>query len=79
MCHNLPVSCLQLQSQRVVTTEERACAMCHTRIGTKIFAVYPDGTLVCYKCHKKSPAHLCAVNGRDFQKVPASSSDAWPD
>lgn len=69
----------ELFSRRAVTSEERACAMCHTRIGSKIFAVYPDGTLVCYRCYKKSEPNVCLVTGRDFQGSPAKSSERWPD
>ena len=62
-----------------MTSEERACTMCHTRIGSKIFAVYPDGTLVCYRCYKKSEPNVCLVTGRDFTVSPAKSLERWPD
>lgn len=30
-------------------TTDTACARCRARIGTKLFALYPDDTVVCYK------------------------------
>ena len=74
-----PVMLLQLLSRRVVTSEERACAMCHTRIGNKIFAVFPDGTLVCYRCYKQSEPNVCLATGRDFEVSPALVTEKWPD
>ena len=70
---------LQALSRRVITTEERACAACHTRIGNKIFAVFPDGTLVCFRCYKKADSHVCLATGRDFREKPANMSETWPE
>jgi hypothetical protein len=60
------VRALQLMQRRVVATEERACRLCHTRIGTKMFAVYPNGVLVCFKCYKRQDPSVCPLTGRDF-------------
>ena len=79
VCGTYHGALLQLLSRRVVTTEERACGMCHMRIGNKIFAVYPDSTLVCYRCYKKSEPHVCLPTGRDFEILPASLSQKWPE
>ncbi|KAK9804448.1 hypothetical protein WJX73_002374 [Symbiochloris irregularis] len=35
----------ELKSKRVTVTEERACHLCHARLGTQVFAAYPNGTL----------------------------------
>ncbi|KAK9839815.1 hypothetical protein WJX81_003522 [Elliptochloris bilobata] len=48
----------ELMSRRVVVTEERACRLCHARIGTKMSAVFPNGLLVCYKCLRKGDPHI---------------------
>ena len=48
-------------------TEERACSVCHMRISTKMFAVYPNGVLVCFKCYRKGDPSICPVSGRDFR------------
>ena len=33
---------------------ERACSMCHKRIGNAAFVAYPNGTLAHYSCYKRS-------------------------
>ena len=53
-------------SKRVVVEDERACRVCHTRIGNKMFAVYPNGVLVCYKCFSKHDPHICPLTGTSF-------------
>lgn len=40
------------QSKKCVITEERACRVCHKRIGTSAFAMYPNGVIVHYYCCK---------------------------
>lgn len=55
-------------SRRVAVTEERACRLCHTCIGTKMSAVFPNGLLVCYKCLRKGDPHICPVTGVDFRE-----------
>lgn len=40
------------QSNKCVITEERACRVCHKRIGTSAFARYPNGIIVHYYCCK---------------------------
>lgn len=62
-----PRGAAQLMSRRVVVTEERACRLCHARIGTKMSAVFPNGLLVCYKCLRKGDPHVCPVTGVDFR------------
>ena len=50
---------LQIQEQRIhheskkcTMTDERACRVCHKRIGTSAFAMYPNGVVVHYYCCK---------------------------
>ena len=38
----------------VVVTYERACSLCHKRIGSSAFVAYPQGTLAHYSCFKRS-------------------------
>ena len=40
------------QSKKCVITEERACRVCHKRIGTSAYARYPNGVIVHYYCCK---------------------------
>lgn len=35
-------------------TYERACSICHKRIGSSAFVAYPQGTLAHYSCYKRS-------------------------
>lgn len=40
------------QSKKCTITEERACCVCHKRIGTSAFAMYPNDVIVHYYCCK---------------------------
>jgi hypothetical protein len=46
---------LEERSRHVQINDESVCDSCHARLGTKLFAMYPDDTVVCYKvghcCH----------------------------
>lgn len=67
----------QLMQRSVVSTEERACRACHTRISTKMFAVYPNGVLVCFKCYRQhGEASICPLTGRDFRLPEPPSASA---
>ena len=58
-------------SEHVEMTEDRACRVCNVRIGTKVFGLYPNGVLVCYRCMMRrgeDAKHVCPVTGRDFQE-----------
>ena len=37
-----------------MVTYERACSICHKRIGSSAFVAYPQGTLAHYSCFKRS-------------------------
>ena len=39
-------------------TYERACSICHKRIGSSAFVAYPQGTLAHYSCYKRSAEPL---------------------
>ena len=40
---------LEERSRLVQINDESLCYSCHSRLGTKLFAMYPDDTVVCYK------------------------------
>lgn len=40
---------LEERSRHVLINDESVCGSCHARLGTKLFAMYPDDTIVCYK------------------------------
>lgn len=40
---------LEERSRHVQINDETLCDSCHARLGTKLFAMYPDDTVVCYK------------------------------
>lgn len=40
---------LEERSRHVLINDESVCDSCHARLGTKLFAMYPDDTIVCYK------------------------------
>ena len=40
---------LEERSRHVQINDESLCDSCHARLGTKLFAMYPDDTVVCYK------------------------------
>lgn len=56
------------RSRQVQINDESLCDCCHSRLGTKLFAMYPNDSVVCYKCFKRYGEHICPVTGRDFEK-----------
>lgn len=40
---------LEERSRHVQINDESLCDSCYARLGTKLFAMYPDDTIVCYK------------------------------
>ena len=40
---------LEERSRHVQINDESLCDSCHARLGTKLFAMYPDDSVVCYK------------------------------
>jgi len=77
MCTVLASCSWQATSHKVVIGEERACRLCHTRIGTKMFAVYPNGTIVCFRCFRTADAHVDPVSGRNFLEYQAQNNELW--
>ena len=58
----------ELKARRVVINKERMCAVCHKRISDQVFAFYPNGVVVHFKCAKDK--HTDPVSGRDFRQHP---------
>ena len=67
---------VSVKSQAVHMSQERVCHSCHMRLargdGSEVpfFAVYPNGTLSCYKCWRSAGSHVCPVTRRDFSANP---------
>ncbi|BDA43540.1 Vam6/Vps39-like protein [Coccomyxa sp. Obi] len=49
---------MRCRQRNVVVTYERACSLCHKRIGTSAFVAYPHGALAHYSCYKRSAKQL---------------------
>ncbi|KAL2525163.1 Vacuolar sorting protein 39 [Abeliophyllum distichum] len=60
---------LEERSRHVLINDESVCNSCHARLGTKLFAMYPDDTIVCYKCFRRQ-GESTSVTGRNFEKDP---------
>nr|GLL30044.1 transforming growth factor-beta receptor-associated protein 1 [Ipomoea trifida] len=58
---------LEERSRHVLINDESVCDSCHARLGTKLFAMYPDDTIVCYKCFRRQ-GESTSVTGRNFKK-----------
>lgn len=60
---------LEEKSRHVLINDERTCDSCHSRLGTKLFAMYPDDSVVCYKCYRRQGESVSA-RGRNFKNGP---------
>ncbi|KAK9267644.1 hypothetical protein L1049_010075 [Liquidambar formosana] len=58
---------LEERSRHVQINDESICDSCHARLGTKLFAMYPDDTIVCYKCFRRQ-GESTSVTGRNFKR-----------
>lgn len=58
---------LEERSRHVQINDESLCDSCHARLGTKLFAMYPDDTVVCYKCFRRQ-GESTSVTGRNFKR-----------
>ncbi|XP_043695063.1 vacuolar sorting protein 3-like isoform X1 [Telopea speciosissima] len=58
---------LEERSRNVQINDESLCDSCHTRLGTKLFAMYPDDSIVCYKCFRRL-GDSTSVTGRNFKR-----------
>lgn len=50
---------IHYRSRRVVIDADRTCPVCNKRIGTSVFACYPNGVVVHYICCKDR--NVCPV------------------
>ncbi|KAL8033886.1 hypothetical protein ABFX02_13G185100 [Erythranthe guttata] len=58
---------MEERCRNVQINDESTCGSCHARLGTKLFAMYPDDSIVCYKCYRRQ-GESTSVSGRDFKK-----------
>ncbi|KAG6393893.1 hypothetical protein SASPL_144468 [Salvia splendens] len=49
---------LEERSRLVQINDESTCDSCHARLGTKLFAMYPDDSVVCYKWAQNATSSL---------------------
>lgn len=61
------LSRLDERSRHVQINDESLCDSCNARLGTKLFAMYPDDTVVCYKCYRRQGESV-SVSGRNFKE-----------
>jgi hypothetical protein len=54
------------RSHMVKITENRECPVCHKRLGKHVFARYPNGVVVDYKCCRDP--QVCPVTGTQFSR-----------
>ncbi|KAL6561876.1 hypothetical protein OROGR_002883 [Orobanche gracilis] len=57
---------LEERCRSVQINDESTCDSCHARLDTKLFAMYPDDSVVCYKCYRRQ-GESNSINGRDFR------------
>lgn len=55
------------RSRNIQINDESSCDSCHARLGTKLFAMYPDDSIVCYKCYRRQ-GESTSVSGRNFKQ-----------
>lgn len=61
----------KLLKKFVTIYPDDVCAVCKKHIGDKVFARYPNGTVVHYKCYQDMEnAHVCPVTQRNFLTHP---------
>ncbi|XP_020258553.1 vam6/Vps39-like protein, partial [Asparagus officinalis] len=60
---------LEERSRHVQINDESTCDSCHARLGTKLFAMYPDDSVVCYKCYRRL-GESTSPHGRNFKQKP---------
>lgn len=62
------LSRLEQRNRHTLITDQSSCGSCSSRFGTKLFALYPNGSVVCYKCFRNSGSTVDPVTGHDFGK-----------
>jgi len=67
---NLKVKCQHIyaSSPAALIGPERMCPVCKKRIGDKVFAFFPNGVVVHFKCFQLP--YVCPVTGHDFYQKP---------
>lgn len=60
---------LEERSRHVQINDESTCDSCYARLGTKLFAMYPDDSVVCYKCYRRQ-GESTSTRGRNFKHKP---------
>jgi len=63
---NLKYQLSILTDKSVTITKDKMCPICNKYIGDKVFAYYPNGTIVHFKCFKDQT--IDPVTGYDFKK-----------
>ncbi|KAK7255621.1 hypothetical protein RIF29_29035 [Crotalaria pallida] len=61
------LSRLEERTRHVQINDESLCDSCNARLGTKLFAMYPDDTVLCYKCYRRQGESV-SVSGRNFKE-----------
>ncbi|KAK9829459.1 hypothetical protein WJX72_005979 [[Myrmecia] bisecta] len=54
---------IRCKQRHFIVSSERACTICHKRIGSSAFVAYPDGTLVHYSCYKRTSTGNLGASG----------------
>eukprot|EP01130_Rhizamoeba_saxonica_P008537 TRINITY_DN3456_c0_g1_i2.p1 TRINITY_DN3456_c0_g1~~TRINITY_DN3456_c0_g1_i2.p1 ORF type:complete len:767 (-),score=140.41 TRINITY_DN3456_c0_g1_i2:83-2383(-) len=57
---------INLRSRVITINEDTVCPLCDIKIGDSVFAYYPNGRVICYRCWKKSDPHVCPITGTRF-------------
>ncbi|KAL5230328.1 hypothetical protein ABZP36_029104 [Zizania latifolia] len=58
---------LEERSRHVQLTDESICDSCRARLGTKLFVMYPDDSVVCYRCYRNQ-GDSASGRGHNFRK-----------
>ncbi|XP_038719526.1 vacuolar sorting protein 3-like [Tripterygium wilfordii] len=58
---------IEERSRHVQINDESLCDSCQAHLGTKLFAMYPDDAVVCYKCFHHQ-GESTSVTGHDFRR-----------
>ncbi|KAJ1704228.1 hypothetical protein LUZ63_004007 [Rhynchospora breviuscula] len=58
---------MEERSRHVQLNDESMCDSCHARLGTKLFVMYPDNSVVCYRCYRNQ-GESPSTNGQFFKK-----------
>ncbi|MCO5566316.1 hypothetical protein L7F22_019993 [Adiantum nelumboides] len=67
---------LEQRNRHTLVTDQSLCGPCFARFGTKLFALYPNNSVVCYKCFRNSGSTVDPVTGHNFEKGIHSSGSS---